>query len=87
MTSPLHAMIADFADLFYTQRQPRRAFEKYVSPDYIQHSPNITDGPEAALAMLEPLFGHEDARFEIKRIIIEDPYAVIHLHGRPDPAS
>ena len=66
------------------QRKPRAAFEKHVSPDYVQHSPGLTDGPEAALRMLEPLFGREGARFEVKRILIDAPFAVVHLHGRPD---
>ena len=47
-------------------------------------SPGLTDGPEAALRMLEPLFGREGARFEVKRILIDAPFAVVHLHGRPD---
>jgi len=86
MSGELRAMIEDFCELFYAQRQPRAAFEKHVSADYLQHSPALTDGPEAALRMLEPLFGREEARFEVKRILIDDPYAVVHLHGRPDPA-
>ena len=84
MSDALREMVEDFAELFYRQRQPRLAFEKHVAVDYIQHSPKLADGREAALAMLEPLFGGEGARFDVLRIIVEDPYAVIHLHGRPD---
>ncbi|MBU6207268.1 MAG: nuclear transport factor 2 family protein [Alphaproteobacteria bacterium] len=87
MTTSLREMIEDFADLFYRQRQPRLAFEKYVSPNYIQHNPNLLDGPESALEMLEPMFAREGAQFEVKRIIVEAPFAVIHLHGRADAAT
>jgi len=86
MSADLRAMIADFVELFYVQRRPRAAFEKYVAADYVQHSPGLTDGPDAALQMLEPLFGREGARFDVKRIVVDDPFVVVHLHGRPDPA-
>jgi predicted SnoaL-like aldol condensation-catalyzing enzyme len=80
-------MIEDFVGLFYHQRQPRMAFEKHVAPDYIQHNPNLTDGPEAALAMLEPLFAKPGAVFAVQRVLVDPPYAVVHLHGRPDSGT
>ena len=86
MSADLRAMIEDFVDLFYVRRLPRVAFAKHVSADYVQHSPGLTDGPEAALRMLDVLFGREEARFEVKRILVDAPFAVVHLHGRPDPA-
>lgn len=76
------AVIADFADLFYAKRQVRTAFMKYVAPDYIQHNPGIADGRDAAIAALEPMFSGKDARFDVKRILVDGDYAMIHLHGR-----
>ena len=87
MSEPNRTLIADFADLFYTQRKPREAFERFVAHDYVQHNPLLGDGQESALAMLEPLFGGTGARFDVKRIIVDGDLAVIHLHGQPDPAS
>ncbi len=78
-------IVADFARIFYTDRQVRRAFELYVVPDYIQHNPNIADGREAAILALEPKFSNPTARFDVKRIIVDGQFAVIHLHGRPSP--
>lgn len=81
------AIISDFARLFYAEKDVRRAFVTYVAPDYIQHNPGIADGRDAAIAALEPMFSKPGAAFDIKRIIVDGDYAVIHLHGRGDPAS
>ena len=51
------SIVEDFADLFYERRRVRQAFERHVSRNYIQHNPGLIDGPDAALEMLEPMFG------------------------------
>ncbi len=81
------AVIAQFVDLFYTKRSVRAAFEAYVAPDYVQHNPNIPDGREAAITILEPMFSRPDARFEIKRILVDGDLAAVHLHGKTQPDS
>lgn len=81
------AIIGDFARIFYAEKNVRRAFMTYVVPDYIQHNPGIADGRDAAIAALEPMFSKAGASFDVKRIIVDGDYAVIHLHGRADPAS
>ena len=58
------------------------AFEKYVAEDYIQHNPGIADGRSAAIAALTPKFSNANARFEIKRMLVDDDFAMIHLHAR-----
>ena len=81
------AVITDFARLFYTEKQVRTAFERYVAADYIQHNPGIADGRAAAIAALEPKFSSPSARFAVKRILVDGEYAMIHLHARPDEQS
>jgi predicted SnoaL-like aldol condensation-catalyzing enzyme len=71
-----------FADIFYKQKNVKKAFMEYVSENYIQHNPNILDGREAAIDMLEPKFSNPEAIFDIKRILVDGDLAVIHLHGR-----
>jgi predicted SnoaL-like aldol condensation-catalyzing enzyme len=78
-------IITDFADIFYTQRDVRRAFETYVHPDYIQHNPGIADGRDAAIAALGPMFGDGHHSFEILNILVDGDLAVIHVHARPAP--
>ena len=81
------AIVTDFADLFYTQRDVQRAFETYVVPDYIQHNPGIPDGREAAIRFLAPMFGEPQRSFEIKQILVDGDMAVIHVHAKPTPDS
>ena len=87
LTARNRAIMADFAHRFYDLRDVRGAFERHVAPDYIQHNPNILDGREAAIAALEPKFSGKGAHFDVKRIVVDGDLAVIHLHGRTDPAN
>ncbi|MDI1294497.1 MAG: nuclear transport factor 2 family protein [bacterium] len=86
-TEANRAIVADFARVFYADRDVRKAFTTYVAPDYVQHNPGIADGRDAAIAALEPMFSRPGARFEVKRILVDGDYAVIHLYGRADPTS
>jgi predicted SnoaL-like aldol condensation-catalyzing enzyme len=81
------AIIRDFARLFYTERQVKRAFETYVAPDYVQHNPGIADGRDAAVAALATMFADPAKRFDIKQIIVDGDMAVIHVHAIPTPGS
>ncbi len=75
-------IIEEFAELFYKQKEVKKAFLEYVDKDYIQHNPNIPDGRDNAIEMLEPKFSTAEAIFDIKRILIDGDFAMIHLHGR-----
>ncbi len=72
-------VVKQFADLFYRQRLVRKAFETYVTEDYIQHNPDIADGREAAILYLEPMFSKQTFVVEIKHILVDGDMAVIHL--------
>lgn len=85
LTERNRATVGDFVREFYTERNVRRAFERYVAEDYIQHNPGIQDGREAAIAALEPKFSATGASFEVKRILVDGDMAMIHLHGRSSP--
>jgi predicted SnoaL-like aldol condensation-catalyzing enzyme len=81
------AVVADFARLFYAEKDVKTAFERHVVPDYIQHNPGIADGRDAAIAALAPMFGNPGARFEVKRILVDSDHAAIHLFGQGDPKT
>jgi predicted SnoaL-like aldol condensation-catalyzing enzyme len=85
LTERNRATVGNFVREFYTERNVRRAFERYVAEDYIQHNPGIQDGREAAIAALEPKFSAPGASFEVKRILVDGDMAMIHLHGRSSP--
>ncbi len=88
LTENNRKIVADFARIFYTERDVDRAFRNYVSADhYVQHNPTIADGREAAIAVLKPLFSAPGARFDVRHIVVDGAIAVIHLRGRPSPES
>ena len=80
-TAATRAIITEFARLFYLERDVRMAFEMFVAPDYIQHNPGITDGRDAAVAALVPMFADPDFHADLKRVLADGDYGVIHLHG------
>lgn len=82
LTEQNRQIVEGFADLFYRQKNVRKAFMEYVSENYIQHNPTILDGREAAIEMLEPKFSNPEASFDIKRILVDGHLAMIHLHGK-----
>jgi predicted SnoaL-like aldol condensation-catalyzing enzyme len=73
------AIIEKFADLFYRQKNVAEAFATYVAPDYVQHNPGLTDGRDAAIAALTPLFAREDHAFMVERILVDGDFAAIHI--------
>lgn len=87
LTEKNRAIVENFVDIFYRVKDVRRAFLTYVAEDYVQHNPNIPDGREAAIAFLDPMFSRPEARFDVKRILVDGDLAVVHLHGRPNLAD
>ncbi len=84
MTELNRQIMTDFAEIFYHERDVRRAFEKYVSAEqYVQHNPTIADGRETAVAALHDKFAHPNARFEIKKILVDGDLAVVHVRAFP----
>jgi predicted SnoaL-like aldol condensation-catalyzing enzyme len=80
-------IIADFARLFYVERDVKTAFEAYVAPDYVQHNPGVPDGRDAAVALLQPMFSDPKHSFEVRKIIVDGDLAAIHIFAKPDPAA
>lgn len=85
-TASNRTTITAFADLFYRQKKVRTAFERYVATDYIQHNPSFPDGREGPIAGLEKLFGPQ-AVLDVKRIVVEGDYAVLHILARLNPTE
>ncbi|KAF5594077.1 hypothetical protein FPANT_4960 [Fusarium pseudoanthophilum] len=69
----------DFAYTFYTEKDVKRAFERYVASNYVQHNPSIPDGRDAAVKILSPLFNSPDNTFEIARVMVGPEYTTIHI--------
>lgn len=85
-TEKNRAIITDFIDMFYGQKKPREAFEKYVAADYIQHNPGAPDGREATLALLEPFMkSMPDRTTKVLRILVDGDLAAVHSRGAKGP--
>ena len=81
-------IVESFVDLFYRQKKVREAFESFVCADgYIQHNPNMPDGREAAIELLEPKFSAPDFHAEVLRVVVDGPLAVVHLFARGAPGQ
>ena len=87
LTERNRAVVTAFAEQFYTHKDLHGAFEQYVAPHYLQHNPGIPDGREAAISRLSAMFSRPETSFTVKRILVDGPYACIHLHARPNPGS
>ena len=87
LTEENREIMTDFADIFYGQKDVVKAFEKYVSEEYIQHNPNILDGQQAAVDALKLMFENPDTRFDVKRILVDGDLAMIHLHAKKDSTA
>ena len=76
---------------FYTEGliglQPRRAFERYMAPDFVEHKPDVPQGTrETAATFLEELIADvPEPRWEVLRTIAEGN--LVFLHARFTPAA
>lgn len=69
--------------------RPRKAFERYMSEDFIEHKPDVPLGTrEAAIAYLEELISSlPGARWEPIRTIAEDEFVLAHVRFTPSPGA
>jgi predicted SnoaL-like aldol condensation-catalyzing enzyme len=76
---------------FYEQAINKKDFDaaaKYLGSRYIQHNPVAADGPEG----LKGFIGFLRSKFpqsksEIKRVIAEGDYVVLHVHAVREPGT
>ena len=78
---------------FYRQalieKQPRSAFEHYVSTDFVEHKPDIPDGSrDAVIEFLEGLMQNlPDAKWEVLRTVSEGNLVFLHARFTPVPGA
>jgi predicted SnoaL-like aldol condensation-catalyzing enzyme len=66
----------------------REAFEKFVGSGFRHHSPFFEGSAEALMtAMEENARQNPDKALEIKRVIVEGAFVVVHSHVRQKPAD
>jgi len=78
---------------FYTQalidKQVRVAFDKYVSPAFVEHKPDVPNGTRSAVVdFLEGLVKElPSARWEILRTVAEKDLVFLHARFSPAPGA
>ena len=80
-------MVAAFEDAALNQKDFTAA-SKYRGARYTQHNPNAADGPEGLkeyIAFLKDKFPNN--RSEIKRIMADGDYVVVHDHAVREPGT
>lgn len=76
-------IIEAFTAELYGEKKVRKAYEKWVMEDYVQHNPEVADGRESAISFLENLMiNHPASTFDVKRIFVDGDYAIVHLHAK-----
>lgn len=64
------------------------AASKYLGSRYTQHNPNAADGPQGLKQFIEFLQkNYPNAHSEIKQVIAENDYVVLHVHSIREPGT
>ncbi len=78
-------IVAEFYDLIINQKDYAAA-SRYIGPYYRQHNPLVAEGPEGLAAFIGYLgTEHPEARSEIKRVLGEGDFVVLHVHSMRSP--
>jgi predicted SnoaL-like aldol condensation-catalyzing enzyme len=78
-------IVVEFYDLLINKKDFESA-RKYMGDYYRQHNPRVADGPDGLRAHVENLkTNFPGVRSEIKKIIAEGDYVVLHVHSRRTP--
>ncbi len=75
-------IVVEFYDLLINKKDFESA-RKYMGDYYRQHNPKVADGPDGLRAHVENLKANfPGVRSEIKKIIAEGDYVVLHVHSQ-----
>ena len=70
-----------FVQQMYVEKDVAGAFDTYASADYVQHNPGLPDGAQPARDALSGKFSDPDFHTDVKRILVDGEYGVVHLHA------
>lgn len=70
----------DFYRMAY-EGNPRKAIKLYVGDEYVQHNPEVADGPDGFVAYFERMqLEYPEKRIEFVRCIAEGELVALHTH-------
>jgi len=71
---------------FVINKKDFESARKYMGDRYKQHNPLVADGPEGLKAFIEFLkTNFPEARSEIKRVLADGDYVILHVHSIRPP--
>jgi len=77
--------VQEFYD-FVINKKDFVSARKYMGDRYKQHNPLVADGPEGLRAFIEFLkTNFPDARSEIKRVLADGDYVILHVYSMRPP--
>jgi predicted SnoaL-like aldol condensation-catalyzing enzyme len=77
--------VQEFYD-FVINKKDFESARKYMGDRYKQHNPLVADGPEGLKAFIEFLkTNFPEARSEIKRVLTDGDYVILHVHSIRPP--
>jgi predicted SnoaL-like aldol condensation-catalyzing enzyme len=75
-----------FWETAFPGKRPDEAAREHLGATYVQHNPEVPDGPDTFVAAMEGLHSQfPDFWGEVKRVIGEDDLVVLHSHVRMVP--
>ena len=82
-------LVLEFYKLALEDFEPKIAFERYATPDFIEHSADIAGGTrQGTIAFLEGLIRNFPApKWEIVRSAAEGDLVFLHVHVTPAPGE
>ncbi|KAJ4327634.1 hypothetical protein N0V84_001883 [Fusarium piperis] len=76
--SQQRAILKQFVQAFYVERNATKALGNHVADDYIQHNPNVLSGRQNAIDALGPFLGAAAVNITVLRQAFDDNLAFIH---------
>ena len=82
-------LVLEFYKLALEDFEPKVAFERYATPNFVEHSADITGGTrQATIAFLEDLIRRFPApKWDVVRSAAEGELVFLHVHVTPAPGE
>ena len=83
------AVVEAFYRQALVEKHPKAAFGKHVSPDFVEHKPDVPGGTrETTAAFLDELIKQmPDPKWEVLRTVAEGDLVVLHVRFTPAPGA
>ncbi|HUI59135.1 MAG TPA: nuclear transport factor 2 family protein [Steroidobacteraceae bacterium] len=76
---PAREVVESFMRLAFEERKPEDAVRKYLSPDFVDHDPQVTGTRDSVLERLQKLeWNTAQPRSEVQHILVEGDYVAVH---------